>query len=489
MTMEEYKNLEEELLSTINKVKENDGFGDYIYIGKENIKKLENILMPRFSKEENSFKVAFKCDADYKSAIDLYRRIDAEADELNESLKDIYGDTKLSISLTSKRSGSISKLISIGTNGSDPLFRIQYDSILDAEEGNLELIFSKNVTENITSCKNIFKKIWEEIILDNERVSNVFDKYNEEYDLDDYYKNSKNTFIQGQSNSYQNGNLLEKKVTKPNLWDRIGGYTEIKKIVEMELVYPLKNQTFYKDLMEKTMGIQNRPEIGPILFYGPPGTGKTMMANAIAGRAGLEFSYISLFNIISRYMGEGPEKLRDAMNLILAARDKNTLLFIDEIDSIGSRNSKDSSAADLDDRRLVNTFLTKLDEITETRGSSIIVVGATNSKGALDKAILSRFKDEIYFPLPSKDDRENILPLYIKHLDKADISRLAAATDGFSCRDIKNMSERAIKIFLKDYVENGRESTLPDINDYLKSSRQTTEKYKIGGSNDTSAYA
>ncbi len=489
MTMEEYKNLEEELLSTINKVKENDGFGDYIYIGKENIKKLESILMPRFSKEGNSFKIAFKCDADYESAIDLYRRIDFEADELNESLKGIYGDTNLSISLTSKRSGSISKMISIGTNGSDPLFRIQYNSILDAEEGSLELIFSKKVTKNIASCKNIFKKIWEGIILDNERVSNILDKYSKEYDLDDYHKNGRDTPIQEQSNPYQNSNLLETKVAKHNLWDRIGGYTEIKKTVETELIYPLKNRTFYKDLMEKTMGIQNQPEIGPILFYGPPGTGKTMMANAIAGRAGLEFSYISLSNIISRYMGEGPEKLRAAMDSAIAAKDKDTLLFIDEIDSIGSRNSKSSSAADLDDRRLVNTFLTELDEIAETRGSSVIVIGATNSEEALDKAMLSRFKDEIYFPLPSKDDREKILPLYIKHLDKVDISKLAAATDGFSCRDIKNMSERAIKIFLKDYVENGRESTLPDINDYLKSSRQTAEKYKIGGSNYTSAYA
>ncbi len=178
-----------------------------------------------------------------------------------------------------------------------------------------------------------------------------------------------------------------------------------------------------------------------VLFEGPPGTGKTLLARALSGEAGARFFQVAgaAFNEI--YVGVGPKRVRQ---LFAAARKAApAIVFIDELDAVGSRSTGQPHAEDV---RLVTQLLTEMDGFAPLAG--VVVVGATNRADALDPALLrpGRFDRIVSLEAPSRDERRAILELHMHgkpfapHVDPRD---WAEATAGMVGADLENMLNEA----------------------------------------------
>jgi len=178
------------------------------------------------------------------------------------------------------------------------------------------------------------------------------------------------------------------------------------------------------------------------LLVGPPGTGKTLLARAVAGQAGVPFFYASGSEFDEVLVGQGARRVRD---LFKAAKERAPcVIFLDEIDSVGSKRS--SSELHPYANQTINQLLSEMDGFVSNEG--VIVLGATNRSEDLDKALLrpGRFDTQVEVPNPDVKGRREILGLYlnkIKHDDSVDIGSLAARTTGFSGADLQNLVNTA----------------------------------------------
>lgn len=179
-----------------------------------------------------------------------------------------------------------------------------------------------------------------------------------------------------------------------------------------------------------------------ILLIGPPGTGKTLLARAVAGEAGVPFIYASGAEFDELFVGMGSLRIRQMFES--AKEQAPAIIFIDEIDAIGSkRNPRDPQHA----RMSLNQLLVELDGFTETKG--VIVIGATNFPETLDKALLrpGRFDRHVHVPLPDVRGRTQILNLYLKgvpiDIKGVDVNILARGTPGFSGADLFKLVNQA----------------------------------------------
>jgi hypothetical protein len=156
-----------------------------------------------------------------------------------------------------------------------------------------------------------------------------------------------------------------------------------------------------------------------MLVHGAPGTGKTMIARTIAKESGRNLvlgSYTTWQSTGDGHLGTTLAAMRATFE---EARAKQpALLFIDELDSLGSRDTASGNASY--ERKVINGFLELVDGF-KSRGD-VVLVGATNDKDKLDKAILrhGRFGEHIRMPPPDMDDVAEIVDWY---LDDADLPR------------------------------------------------------------------
>ncbi|MEE8166727.1 MAG: AAA family ATPase, partial [Myxococcota bacterium] len=181
-----------------------------------------------------------------------------------------------------------------------------------------------------------------------------------------------------------------------------------------------------------------------VLLFGEPGTGKTTIARVLASVTDAAFHAVNAADIFSKWFGESEQRVRE---LFEAARENvPAIIFIDEIDAIlGTRGDNSSSGARAANA-VVNTFLSEMDGIAETR--RVFVIGATNRPDLLDEAVLrpGRLSESIEIGLPELDGRLALLRLFSEKMRLAssvDVAQIADLTAGASGADLKGLCTAA----------------------------------------------
>ncbi len=207
---------------------------------------------------------------------------------------------------------------------------------------------------------------------------------------------------------------------------------EVRETVEL----PLKKPELFKKI-----GID--PPKG-VLLHGAPGTGKTLMAKAVAHETEASFIRIIGSELVQKFIGEGARLVREIFNL--AKQKAPTILFIDELDAIGSQRLKIATSGDREVQRTLMQLLSELDGF-ESRGD-IKIIGATNRVDILDPALLrpGRFDRMIEFPIPDEVAREAIFKIHTRKLNfenKDDFKIYIKKTEGSTGADIKAICTEA----------------------------------------------
>ena len=213
---------------------------------------------------------------------------------------------------------------------------------------------------------------------------------------------------------------------KPNQsYQDIGGLdNQIQELIEA-IVLPI---TQYKTF--KNLGIQ--PPKG-VLLYGPPGMGKTLLARACASQTNASFLKLAGPQLVQMYIGEGANLIREAFAL---AREKApSIIFIDEIDAIGTKRFDSDANGDREVQRTMLELLNQLDGFSVD--NQIKIISATNRVDTLDPALLrsGRIDRKIEFPSPDVFSREKILQIHCRKLQVSEnlkLSEIARITENFN---------------------------------------------------------
>lgn len=242
-------------------------------------------------------------------------------------------------------------------------------------------------------------------------------------------------------------------------FDDFAGQEYIKRELQ-EIVSILKNEEEFQD-----KGIYCPKGV---LLHGPPGTGKTLLAKAIAGEAGLPFFAANGTDFVEMFVGVAASRVKD---LFASARSFSpSIIFIDEIDAIGSkRGGPDIGGGGAEREQGLLQILTEMDGF-KVSTSQVLVIGATNRLDILDPALLrkGRFDKIIRVGLPSKDGRLAILKVharnkYFRSEEEKEtlLNEIAELTDDFTGAELQNiLNEAGILTTRKDMDYIGRDELL-----------------------------
>lgn len=186
-----------------------------------------------------------------------------------------------------------------------------------------------------------------------------------------------------------------------------------------------------------------------VLLYGKPGTGKTLIAKAIAGEADVPFISMSGSEFIEMFAGLGASRVRKLFEK--ARKLAPCIVFIDEIDAIGSRRTS-NSGAETENNQTLNQLLVEMDGFSSEE--TIIVLAATNRPEMLDKALLrpGRFDRQITIPVPDLKGRLEILKIHArdkKISDDVNLESIAEDTAGFTGAELENILNEAAIVATK----------------------------------------
>jgi cell division protease FtsH len=244
----------------------------------------------------------------------------------------------------------------------------------------------------------------------------------------------------------------KERTTFDDVADLRGPKTELQEIIRF-----LKEPEFFQRLGgEVPRGV---------LLVGPPGTGKTLLARAVAGEAEVPFFSITGSNFMEMLVGVGASRVRDLFDE--AKKASPSIVFIDELDSIGRRRGAGLGGGHDEREQTLNQLLSEMDGFEPNEG--VIVMAATNRPDILDPALLrpGRFDRRITVDLPTMKDRLEILKIHSRNKPLAtesaenpgqavDLERIARGTPGFSGADLENLLNEAALLAAregKDQIE------------------------------------
>ena len=271
------------------------------------------------------------------------------------------------------------------------------------------------------------------------------------------------------------GKVYDAETTKSKIkFDDVAGLDEEKSEM-IEIVDFLKEpKKFYEMGAKIPRGV---------LLCGQPGTGKTLIAKAIAGEAKVPFISMSGSEFIEMFAGLGASRVRKLFEK--AKKIAPCIVFIDEIDAIGSRRSS-GSGAETENNQTLNQLLVEMDGFDTEE--TIIVLAATNRPEMLDKALLrpGRFDRQITITLPDMKGREEILKIHAKDkkfAENVSMKDIAGDTAGFTGAELANiLNEAAIIATIKKHkviTQNDIEDAVKKVTVGLeKQSRVISEKDK-----------
>jgi proteasome regulatory subunit len=257
------------------------------------------------------------------------------------------------------------------------------------------------------------------------------------------------------------GNIYDSRVrimeleTSPEIsYAQIGGLTDQIKEVREAVEYPLTRPEIFARI-----GVE--PPKG-ILLYGAPGTGKTLIAKAVAHEAKATFIRMSGSELVHKFIGEGAGLVRELFQL---ARERApAIVFIDEIDAVGSMRTNDGTSGSAEVQRTLMQLLAEMDGF-DNRGD-VRIMAATNRADMLDPALLrpGRFDRLIEIPVPDPVARLQILKIHSRRMKLADVplEDIAGMTEGATgaeleavCREAGMMAVRrdADRIEMVDFTE------------------------------------
>ncbi|MBI5228916.1 CDC48 family AAA ATPase [Candidatus Micrarchaeota archaeon] len=216
-------------------------------------------------------------------------------------------------------------------------------------------------------------------------------------------------------------------------YEDIGGLKdEVQKIREM-VELPMRHPELFERLgIEAPKGV---------LIYGPPGCGKTLLAKAVANESEAHFITIAGPEIVSKFVGEAEERLREIFNQ--AEENAPSIIFIDELDAIAPKREEVIGEVE---KRIVSQLLTLMDGL-KSRGK-VVVMAATNRPNSIDPALRrpGRFDREIEIGVPDKKGRKEILQIHTRGMPMSDdvsLDDLASITHGFVGADLSSLTKEA----------------------------------------------
>ncbi|OVA05630.1 AAA+ ATPase domain [Macleaya cordata] len=225
-------------------------------------------------------------------------------------------------------------------------------------------------------------------------------------------------------------------------YNDIGGLEkQIQELVEA-IVLPMTHQERFQKL-----GV--RPPKG-VLLYGPPGTGKTLMARACAAQTNATFLKLAGPQLVQMFIGDGAKLVRDAFQL---AKEKSPcIIFIDEIDAIGTKRFDSEVSGDREVQRTMLELLNQLDGFSSD--DRIKVIAATNRADILDPALMrsGRLDRKIEFPHPTEEARARILQIHSRKMNvhpDVNFEELARSTDDFNGAQLKAVCVEAGMLALR----------------------------------------
>ncbi len=181
-----------------------------------------------------------------------------------------------------------------------------------------------------------------------------------------------------------------------------------------------------------------------VLLVGPPGTGKTLLARAVAGEAGVPFLSVTGSDFMEMFVGVGASRVRDLF--ATARKQAPSIIFLDEIDSIGRKRGAGVGGGHDEREQTLNQMLSEMDGFETSEG--VVILAATNRPDVLDPALLrpGRFDRQILVPLPDLSERLPILQVHSKGTrigPDVDLAVVARGTPGMAGADLANLVNEA----------------------------------------------
>ncbi|KAJ9079701.1 26S proteasome regulatory subunit 6A [Entomophthora muscae] len=241
-------------------------------------------------------------------------------------------------------------------------------------------------------------------------------------------------------------------------YNDIGGLDkQIEELVEA-IVLPVNHADRFKNL-----GI--KPPKG-VLMYGPPGTGKTLLARACAAQTNSTYLKLAGPQLVQMFIGDGAKLVRDAFNL--AKEKAPAIIFIDELDAIGTKRFNSEKSGDREVQRTMLELLNQLDGFSSD--DRIKVIAATNRIDILDPALLrsGRLDRKIEFPVPNEEARARIMQIHSRKMNvssSVNFEELSRSCDEFNGAQCKAVCVEAGMIALR---RNGTELSHEDFMDGIQ---------------------